>query len=83
MEEEGLAYLPSQNSTEIEEKFNREEFLSDILNKAEENAFMKFGDKINPKLAMNSKWSYYQKWKKPLQKWLHNFRMKITAIVHH
>ena len=51
VEEEGLAYLPSQNSTEIEEEFNREEFLSDILNKAEENAFMKFGDKINPKIG--------------------------------
>jgi hypothetical protein len=51
VEEEGLAYLPSQNSTEIEEEFNREVFLSDILNKAEENAFMKFGDKINPKIG--------------------------------
>ncbi|MFE5430941.1 YpjP family protein [Peribacillus simplex] len=51
VEEEGLAYLPSQNSTEREEEFNREEFLSDILNKAEENAFMKFGEKINPKIG--------------------------------
>ena len=51
VEEEGLAYLPSQDSTELEEEFNREEFLSDILNKAEENAFMKFGDKINPKIG--------------------------------
>ena len=51
VEEEGLAYLPSQNSTELEEEFNREEFLSGILNKAEENAFMKFGDKINPKIG--------------------------------
>ncbi len=30
VEEEGLAYLPSQNSTELEEEFNREEFLSGI-----------------------------------------------------
>ncbi|MBT2649052.1 YpjP family protein [Bacillus sp. ISL-34] len=51
VEEEGLAYLPSQNSTELEEEFNRQEFLSGILNKAEENAFMKFGDKINPKIG--------------------------------
>ncbi|MFJ7939012.1 YpjP family protein [Peribacillus sp. NPDC096622] len=51
VEEEGLAYLPSQNSNELEEEFNREEFLSDILNKAEENAFMKFGEKINPKIG--------------------------------
>jgi hypothetical protein len=51
VEEEGLAYFPSQNSTELEEEFNREEFLSDILNKAEENAFMKFGEKINPKIG--------------------------------
>ncbi|SIQ45309.1 YpjP family protein [Peribacillus simplex] len=51
VEEEGLAYLPSQNSTELEEEFNREEFLSGILNKAEENAFMKFGEKINPKIG--------------------------------
>ncbi|ASS96607.1 YpjP family protein [Peribacillus simplex] len=51
VEEEGLAYLPSQNSTELAEEFNREEFLSGILNKAEENAFMKFGDKINPKIG--------------------------------
>ncbi|MCM3673153.1 YpjP family protein [Peribacillus simplex] len=51
VEEEGLAYLPSRNSTELEEEFNREEFLSGILNKAEENAFMKFGDKINPKIG--------------------------------
>ncbi|MGW8425084.1 YpjP family protein [Peribacillus simplex] len=51
VEEEELAYLPSQNSTEREEEFNREEFLSDILNKAEENAFMKFGEKINPKIG--------------------------------
>ncbi|MBO0998732.1 YpjP family protein [Bacillus sp. SD075] len=51
MEEEGLAYLPSQNTTVLEEEFNREEFLSGILDKAEENAFLKFGDKIHPKIG--------------------------------
>ncbi|MDM5212107.1 YpjP family protein [Peribacillus sp. NJ4] len=51
MDEEGLAYLSSQKPTEPEEEFDREEFLSDIFNKAEENAFMKFGDKINPKIG--------------------------------
>lgn len=51
VEEEGLSYLPSQNSTELEEEFNREEFLSGIMNKAEENAFVKFGEKINPKIG--------------------------------
>ncbi|MGE7764920.1 YpjP family protein [Peribacillus sp. NPDC096540] len=51
VEEEHLAYLSSQKPTEIEEAFNREEFLSGILDKAEENAFMKFGEKINPKIG--------------------------------
>ncbi|AOH55348.1 hypothetical protein ABE28_013395 [Peribacillus muralis] len=51
VEEEGLAYLASQNSTERKEEFNREEFLSGILDKAEESAYMKFGEKINPKIG--------------------------------
>ncbi|MFD4818157.1 YpjP family protein [Peribacillus butanolivorans] len=51
VEEEHLSYLSSQKPTEIEEEFNREEFLSGILDKAEENAFMKFGEKINPKIG--------------------------------
>ncbi|WP_057912722.1 YpjP family protein [Peribacillus muralis] len=51
VEEEGLAYLASQNRTERKEEFNREEFLSGLLDKAEENAFMKFGEKINPKIG--------------------------------
>ncbi|MFD6442825.1 YpjP family protein, partial [Peribacillus sp. NPDC060186] len=51
VEEEHLAHLSSQKPTEIEEGFNREEFLSGILDKAEENAIMKFGEKINPKIG--------------------------------
>ncbi|WP_285766066.1 YpjP family protein [Peribacillus sp. SI8-4] len=51
VEEEGLAYLASQNSAETKERFNREEFLSGILDKAEESAYMKFGEKINPKIG--------------------------------
>lgn len=51
VEEEGLAYLASQNSTERKAEFNREEFLSGILDKAEESAYMKFGEKINPKIG--------------------------------
>ncbi|MGE7759805.1 YpjP family protein [Peribacillus sp. NPDC097895] len=61
VEEKGSAYLASQKPTELEDEFNREEFLSGILDKAEENAFMKFGDKIKPKIGDEFKMAIFPK----------------------
>ncbi|CAH0274529.1 hypothetical protein SRABI96_03790 [Peribacillus sp. Bi96] len=61
VEEEGSAYRASQKPTELEDEFDREEFLSGILDKAEENAFMKFGDKIKPKIGDEFKMAIFPK----------------------
>lgn len=41
----------AQETSETADPFDRENFISDILDKAEENAYLKFGQKINPKIG--------------------------------
>jgi hypothetical protein len=51
VEENCFPYLSSQETDELEDSFNREKFLTDMLDKAQENAYMKFGKKMNYRIG--------------------------------
>lgn len=51
VEEEHVPYPSDQQPSELADRFNRKTFISDIVDKAEENAYVKFGEKINPKIG--------------------------------
>ncbi|MGE7603789.1 YpjP family protein [Peribacillus sp. NPDC097675] len=51
VQEDHTPYPSAQDLSETTDHFDRRNFISDMLDKAEENAYVKFGDKINPKIG--------------------------------